>query len=65
MTNQPTKGEFCGRTRREFLWETGGGFTSVALAAMLGEDGFFDTPARMRADAEGASSTTRLRPKSR
>src|SRR5437016_7434944 len=34
------KGEFCGRTRREFLWQAGGGFVSVALAAMLGEDGF-------------------------
>ena len=45
MTNQPTKGEFCGRTRRELLWQTGCGFTSVALAAMLGEDGFFNTPA--------------------
>ena len=30
---------FCGRTRREFLWEIGGGFGSVALAGMLG-DGF-------------------------
>ncbi|APW59864.1 DUF1501 domain-containing protein [Paludisphaera borealis] len=33
-------GQFCGRTRREFLWETGGGFTSTALAAMLAQDGF-------------------------
>ena len=34
------RGNFCGRTRREFLWETGGGFTGVALASMLGNDGF-------------------------
>lgn len=33
-------GEFCGRTRREFLWQAGGGFVSLALASMLGEDGF-------------------------
>ncbi len=33
-------GNFCGRTRREFLWQTGGGFTGVALAAALGDDGF-------------------------
>ena len=33
--------QFCGRTRREFLWETGGGFTGLALTAMLDEDGFF------------------------
>jgi hypothetical protein len=32
--------DFCGRTRRQFLWEAGAGFASVALAAMLGEDGF-------------------------
>jgi hypothetical protein len=37
------RGEFCGRTRREFLWETGAGFVGVALAAMLGEDGFLGT----------------------
>lgn len=33
-------GNFCGRTRREFLWQAGGGFTGVALAALLGDDGF-------------------------
>lgn len=32
--------QFCGRTRREFLWQTGAGFTGTALAAMLGDDGF-------------------------
>lgn len=32
---------FCGRTRREFLWQAGGGFTSLALAGMLDRDGFF------------------------
>ena len=35
-----TAGNFCGRTRREFLWEAGAGFTGVALAGLLG-DGFF------------------------
>ena len=33
---------FCGRTRREFLWEAGGAFTSVALTSMLAADGFLD-----------------------
>lgn len=28
--------QFCGRTRREFLWETGGGFGAAALAGLLG-----------------------------
>jgi hypothetical protein len=27
--------EFCGRTRREFLWEAGAGFTGLALAGLL------------------------------
>src|SRR6516165_8380456 len=36
---------FCGRTRREFLWEAGAGFTGVALAGLLGAD-FFAAPAR-------------------
>lgn len=33
--------DFCGRTRREFFHETGAGFTGLALAGMLGQDGFF------------------------
>ena len=40
MTEQDRPGTFCGRTRREFLWETGGAFTGVALAGMLAQDGF-------------------------
>ena len=32
---------FCGRTRREFLWEAGAGFTSVALTGLLSNDGYF------------------------
>lgn len=31
---------FCGRTRREFLWQTGAGFAGTALSAMLQRDGF-------------------------
>jgi hypothetical protein len=30
---------FCGRTRREFLWEAGGGFGAAALASLLSADG--------------------------
>jgi hypothetical protein len=30
----------CGQTRREFLWEAGGGFVGTALAALLAGDGF-------------------------
>jgi len=31
---------FCGRTRRQFLWEVGAGFSGVALAGML-DNGFY------------------------
>ncbi|MDG2424145.1 MAG: DUF1501 domain-containing protein [Phycisphaerales bacterium] len=34
---------FCGQTRREFLWEAGGSFTSVALASLLATDGFLSS----------------------
>jgi len=27
---------FCGRTRRELLWEAGNGFGAVALSGLLG-----------------------------
>jgi hypothetical protein len=36
MTTQ----NFCGRTRREFLWQAGAGFTGLALTSMLDRDGF-------------------------
>jgi hypothetical protein len=31
---------FCGRTRREMLWQTGAGFCGVALSGLLAKDGF-------------------------
>jgi len=42
---QKQPAQFCGRTRREFLWQAGGGFASVALAEMLSKDGFLDNQA--------------------
>lgn len=44
-------GQFCGRTRREFLWETGAGFAGLALTSLLDQDEFF---ARHAAAAEPA-----------
>ncbi len=41
-SRRPAGGSFCGRTRREFLWEIGGGFGSVALTALLGSEGFLN-----------------------
>jgi len=35
-----THNQFCGRTRREFLAETGAGFTGLALTGILANDGF-------------------------
>ena len=29
---------FCGRTRREFLWQSGSGFAGLALSSMLGDE---------------------------
>ena len=40
-----TQHNFCGRTRREFLWETGAGFTGLGLTGLLAADGFFDAKA--------------------
>src|SRR5579884_2763935 len=37
--------QFCGRTRREMLWQTGAGFAGVALSALLDGDGFFNNKA--------------------
>jgi len=33
---------FCGRTRREFIWQSGAGFAGTALAGLLSGDGFFE-----------------------
>ncbi|MCA9184500.1 MAG: DUF1501 domain-containing protein [Pirellulaceae bacterium] len=40
MSRRP-RNTFCRRTRREFFWQAGGAFTSVALSGLLEGDGFF------------------------
>ena len=40
-----SKRNFCGRTRREFLWQTGGGFGAAALTSLLSGDVFFNQSA--------------------
>src|SRR5690349_10381503 len=37
----PRSANFCGRTRREFLWEAGAGFTALGLVDLLTRDGLF------------------------
>ena len=39
MTNRP-RNTFCGRTRREFLWNAGAGFAGLPLVDLLSRDGF-------------------------
>ncbi|MCO6457257.1 MAG: DUF1501 domain-containing protein [Pirellulaceae bacterium] len=50
----------CGATRREFVWEMGGGFAGLALASLLQADGFFGRHARA---AEVAASQGPLAPR--
>ena len=47
--------QFCGRTRREFLWEAGGGFAGVALSGLLANDNYF---ARQSLAADGVTPFT-------
>ncbi|MBS0206422.1 MAG: DUF1501 domain-containing protein [Planctomycetes bacterium] len=51
---------FCGRTRREFLWQAGGGFAGTALTGLLQRDGFFGATA---AASEGPAHQNPLAPK--
>jgi hypothetical protein len=46
MTSSNTyQSYFCRRTRREFLWQAGGAFTSVAMTGLLSADGFLQRQA--------------------
>lgn len=47
--------QFCGRTRREFLWQTGGGFAAVALSDFLGREGFFSSASAGTVDLNAAN----------
>lgn len=56
--------KFCGRTRREFLWQTGAGFGGVALAGLLSQDGFFNSIANA-SDSAGNSKQPHFAPKAK
>ena len=62
MTNRP-EDSFCRRTRREFLWEAGAGFTSLGLADLLSREGFFGGKASAAAPSNGLSHANPLAPK--
>jgi hypothetical protein len=57
----PAPGNFCHRTRREFLWEAGAGFTGLALTGLLSLDKFFTNEAA--AASIGAKAVNPLAPK--
>ena len=57
-----TQRSFCGRTRREFLWEAGAGFTSVALAGLLAKDGFFGAPQAAAAESLSPANPLAAKP---
>ncbi len=42
----------CGKSRREFLWQVGGGFAGLALIDLLSRDGFFAKSARADGPSE-------------
>ena len=53
-------GDFCGRTRREFLWQAGAGFTALGLVDLLSGDRFFNHRAGA---ADAAKSANPLAPR--
>ncbi|HEY1598543.1 MAG TPA: DUF1501 domain-containing protein [Pirellulales bacterium] len=55
----------CGRTRREFLWQAGGGFVGTALAWMLARDGFSGARAAAATRSPLASRPAHFAPKAK
>ncbi|QDU54041.1 DUF1501 domain-containing protein [Aeoliella mucimassa] len=53
---------FCNRTRREFLWQTGAGFGATALAGMLGAEGFFAPRAAAASELASAGNPLAAKP---
>jgi hypothetical protein len=49
----------CGRDRREFIWQAGGGFVGTALTYLLAQDGFFN---QARANTPGKVSSIDPKP---
>jgi hypothetical protein len=54
---------FCNRTRREFLWQAGAGFTSLGLIDLLSRDGFLSSQAVAADGVTKFSSANPLAPK--
>lgn len=54
---------FCGRTRREFLWQTAGGFGALPLLDLLQRDGFRRQPIQGEASGRAGEFRNPLAPK--
>jgi hypothetical protein len=61
-TNGSMGSNFCRRTRREFLWEAGAGFTGAAMAGLMGDALGLSSRARA-ADVDKARLANPLAPK--
>ncbi len=46
MSSNKPRNTFCNRTRREFLWQAGAGFTGLGLIDLLTRDGFLTSKAQ-------------------
>ncbi len=53
----------CRLTRREFVWQMGGGFAGVALASLLDGDDFFARPAAAESGTSASAPAGPLAPK--
>lgn len=53
----------CGQTRREALWQMGGGFVGLALTSLLAGDGFFQKHLRAASPSSATLPTSPLAPK--
>src|SRR5580693_3993644 len=64
MTTPPGSTRFipnstpCGRSRRQFLWEVGGGFAGLGLIDLLSRSGFFSTSAQAAEPGGGPAAGT-------
>ncbi|MDA1313752.1 MAG: DUF1501 domain-containing protein [Acidobacteria bacterium] len=57
-------GPACGETRREFLWQAGGGFAGTALTYLLAQDGFFGATAQAASrSVQAGEASSPLAPK--
>ena len=54
--------QFCRRTRREFLWQTGAGFGALGLTSLLSQDNFFGS-GQARAAETAAQFINPMQPK--